>query len=142
MPATLIWPRRSLGSLCQTRTMAALLISLFFVFTISFLPKYRVIYYYYKVVQWQARIQLLAKGEVAKIMENNVWLPQAANVSDRMPRKRVPQPARMSFSGYTICSECTRWEPTGGICKPASWSEDPGSNIMASKRAKLRGLLS
>ena len=46
----------------------------------------------------QARIQLLAKGEVVKIMENNVLLPQAANVSDRMPRKRVPQPARMSFS--------------------------------------------
>ncbi len=84
----------------------------------------------------------MAKGEVAKIMENNVLLPQAANVSDRMPRKRVPQPARMSFGGYTICSECTRWEPTGGICKPASWSEAPGSNIMASKRAKLRGLLS
>ena len=48
----------------------------------------------------QARIQLLAKGEVVKIMENNVLLPQAANVSDRMPRKRVPQPARMSFSVY------------------------------------------
>ena len=48
----------------------------------------------------QARIQLLAKGEVVKIMENNVLLPQAANVSDRMPRKRVPQPARISFSGY------------------------------------------
>ena len=47
-------------------------------------------------------MQLLAKGEVVKIMENNVLLPQAANVSDRMPRKRVPQPARMSFSGYTV----------------------------------------
>ena len=50
----------------------------------------------------QARIQLLAKGEVVKIMENNVFwffLLQAANVSDRMPRKRVPQPIRMSFIG-------------------------------------------
>ena len=54
---------------------------------------------------WQARIQLLAKGEVVKIMENNVLLPQAANASDRMPRKRVPEPARISFSGYTIDSE-------------------------------------
>ena len=81
-----------------------------------------------------------------KIMENNVFLPQAANVSDRMPRKRVPQPARMNFSGYTIDSGCTSWEPIGGICKPASWGGAPGSNhilsnIMTSKRAKLRGLL-
>ena len=68
----------------------------------------------------QARIQLLAKGEVVKVMENNVFLPQAANVSDRMPRKRVPQQARMSLSGYTIDSECARWEPIGGICKAAS----------------------
>ena len=53
----------------------------------------------------QARIQLLAKGEVVKMMENNVFfLPRAANVSDRIPRKRVPQPARMRFSGYTIVS--------------------------------------
>ena len=59
----------------------------------------------------QARIQLLAKWEVVKIMENNVLLPQAANVSDSMPRKRIPQPARMSFSEYTIDSECTSWEP-------------------------------
>ena len=85
----------------------------------------------------------MAKGEVVKIMENNVFLPQAANVSDRMPRKLVPQPARMSF----IDSECTSWEPIGGICKPASWGGAPRSNhilsnIMASKRAKLRGLLS
>ena len=55
---------------------------------------------HYVLKQTQARIQLLAKGEVVKIMENNVLLPQAANISDRMPRKRVPQPARMSFSGY------------------------------------------
>ena len=39
MPATLIWPRRSLGSSCQTGNMSALLNSLFFVFKISFLPK-------------------------------------------------------------------------------------------------------
>ena len=74
----------------------------------------------------QARIQLLAKGEVVKIMENKKKLPQAANVSDRMPRTRVPQPARMSFSGYTIDSECTSWEPIGGrppICKPAVGAE-------------------
>ena len=88
-----------------------------------------------------------------KIMENrpNVLLPQAANVSDSMPRKRVPQPARMSFSGYrpNIDIECTSWEPQciGGICKPASWGGAPGfthilSNIMASKKATLRGLLS
>ena len=77
-----------------------------------------------------------------KIMENKKNLPQAANVSDRMPRKRVPQPARMSFSGYTIDIECTSWEPIGGrppICKPASWGGAPGSNhilsnIMASVR--------
>ena len=45
----------------------------------------------------QARIQLLAKGEVVKIMENNILLPQAANVSDRMPQKRVPQPTKVKF---------------------------------------------
>ena len=54
MPATLIWPRRSIGSSCQTENMAALLNSLFFMFKIFFLPKYRIIYYDYivKVVQW------------------------------------------------------------------------------------------
>ena len=51
MLATLIWPRRSIGSSCQTANMAALLNSLFFVFKISFLPKYRVIYYDY-IVKW------------------------------------------------------------------------------------------
>ena len=51
MPATLIWPQRSLNSSCQTGNMAALLNSLFFVFKISFLPKYRVIYYDY-IVKW------------------------------------------------------------------------------------------
>ena len=49
-----------------------------------------------------------------KIMESNVCLPQAANVSDRMPRKRVPQQARMSFSGFTLYSECTSLESIGG----------------------------
>ncbi len=36
---------------CQSSEMAALLNSLFFVFKISFLPKYRVIYYDY-IVKW------------------------------------------------------------------------------------------
>ena len=63
----------------------------------------------------QARIQVLAKGEVVKIMENSVLLPQAANVSDSMPRKRVTQPSRMIFSGYTIDSGCTSWEPIGSV---------------------------
>ena len=90
----------------------------------------------------QARIQLLAKGEVVKIMENNVFLPQAANVSDRMPRKRVPQPARISFSGYTIDSECTSGSLYVNLTVGA---EAPGSNhilsnIMTCKRAKLIGL--
>ena len=53
IPPMLIWPQRSLGSSCQTIKMAALLKSLFFVFKISFLPKYRVIYYdCCKVMQW------------------------------------------------------------------------------------------
>ena len=51
MPAALIWPPRSLDSSCQTGNMAALLNSLFFVFKMSFLPKYRVIYYDY-IVKW------------------------------------------------------------------------------------------
>ena len=51
MPVTLIWLWRSLGSSCQTGRMAALLNSLFFLFKISFLPKYRVIYYDY-IVKW------------------------------------------------------------------------------------------
>ena len=43
---------RSIGSSCQTGKMVALLYSLFFVFKISFLPNYHVIYYdYCKVVQ-------------------------------------------------------------------------------------------
>ena len=42
MQAMLIWPRRSLGSSCQTGKMVALLNSLFFMLKISFQPKYRV----------------------------------------------------------------------------------------------------
>ena len=54
MPATLIWPRQSIGGSCQTSEMATLLNSLSFVFKISFQPKYRVIilWLYCKVVQW------------------------------------------------------------------------------------------
>ena len=51
MPATLIWPRQSIGGSCQSSEMATLLISLFFVFKISFLPKYRVKFYGY-IVKW------------------------------------------------------------------------------------------
>ena len=44
---------KSLESSCYIANMAALLKSLFFVFNISFLPKYRVKYYDYdKVVEW------------------------------------------------------------------------------------------
>ena len=42
---------RSLGSSCQTGKMAALLNSLFFVFKIVFVPKYRVIHYDY-IAKW------------------------------------------------------------------------------------------
>ena len=49
MSATLIWPRRSIGGSCQTGKIAALLNSLLFMFKISVLPKYRVIYYDYIV---------------------------------------------------------------------------------------------
>ena len=53
IPATLIWPRQSLGSSCQCTEMATLLNSISFVFKISFLPKYSVIYYYYYyTVKW------------------------------------------------------------------------------------------
>ena len=46
---------RSLGSSCQTGNMAALLNSLFFVFKMSFLPKFRIIYYDY-IVYWYSWI--------------------------------------------------------------------------------------
>ena len=51
MPATLMWLRQSTGGSCQSSEMATLLNSLSFVFKISFLPKYRVIYYDY-IVKW------------------------------------------------------------------------------------------
>ena len=38
------WPQQSLGNSCQTGKMAGLINSLCFVFKISFLPKYQVIY--------------------------------------------------------------------------------------------------
>ena len=47
--STLIWPRKSLASSCQSTEMVTLLNSIYFVFRISFLPKYRVIYYDYTV---------------------------------------------------------------------------------------------
>ena len=44
-----------------------------------------------------------------------------------------------AFSGYTIDSECTSWEPIGGICKPASWGGAPGSNhILSNIMASIR----
>ena len=51
MPATLNWPRQSIGGGCQSSEMAAPLNSLSFAFTNSFLPKYRVKYYDY-IVKW------------------------------------------------------------------------------------------
>ena len=51
IPATLILPRQSLGGSRQSSKMATLLNWSSFVFKISFLPKYRVIYYEY-IVKW------------------------------------------------------------------------------------------
>ena len=51
MLCMLILQQVSLGYTCKNRQMAALLNSLFFVFKISFLPKYRVKYYDY-IVKW------------------------------------------------------------------------------------------
>ena len=51
LPATLIWPRRSLGRSCQGSKMATMLNSLSFVFKISFLPKYHVVHYDH-IVKW------------------------------------------------------------------------------------------
>ena len=51
MPATLKWPRQSIGGGCQSSEMAALLNSLYFAFTNSCLPKYRVKCYDY-IVKW------------------------------------------------------------------------------------------
>ena len=47
MPDTSNWPMQRLGNECQSSEMAALLNSLSFAFTNSFLPKYRVKYYDY-----------------------------------------------------------------------------------------------
>ena len=51
MSATLNWPRQSIGGSCQSGNKAALLNLLVLVFNISFLPKYRIIYYDY-IVKW------------------------------------------------------------------------------------------
>ena len=51
IPATLIWPLKSIAGGCQSSEMAALLNSLSFAFPNSFLPKYRVKYYDY-IVKW------------------------------------------------------------------------------------------
>ena len=45
MPGTLAWQLQSPADLCQSGKMAGLLNSLFFVFKISVLPKYRFKYY-------------------------------------------------------------------------------------------------
>ena len=62
MPAMLIWVA-SIGRSCQTENMAALLNSLFFMFKMLRLPKYRVIYYDYihscKVVQWDVNSNVM-----------------------------------------------------------------------------------
>ena len=50
MPATLNWPRQSIGGGCQSSKMAALF-SLSFAFTNSFLPKYPVKYFDY-ILKW------------------------------------------------------------------------------------------
>ena len=50
-PATLIWPRQSIGGSCLSSEMATMLNSLSFVFKISFLPKHPVMYYDH-IVKW------------------------------------------------------------------------------------------
>ena len=50
-PCMLICQQVSLGYACESRKMAALLNSLFFVFKISFLPKYRIKYYLVQYIQ-------------------------------------------------------------------------------------------
>ena len=58
---------RSLSS-CQTGNMAALLNSLFFLFKISFLLNYRVIYYdYCKVVEWDVMEFVCIAGYVLNL---------------------------------------------------------------------------
>ena len=51
MLRTLAWRRAGLDHACQSSNMAMLLNSILFVFEISFLPKYRVNYYYY-IIKW------------------------------------------------------------------------------------------
>ena len=55
MPDTLAWQQSGLGDACQSANMAALLNSLFFVFTMSLLPNYCVTYYDY-IVKWCSAI--------------------------------------------------------------------------------------
>ena len=50
MPGTFASQRPCLGDACQSRKMAILLNSLFLMFKTSFLPNYRVKYYYYIVL--------------------------------------------------------------------------------------------
>ena len=50
MPVMLARQRPRLGDACQSSEMATLLNSLYFVFKMSFLPKYRVNYYDYIVM--------------------------------------------------------------------------------------------
>ena len=50
MPGTLAWQGSRLGDACQSGKMAPLLKSIVFVFKISFLPKYRLKYYYH--IKW------------------------------------------------------------------------------------------
>ena len=52
MPRTLAWRRAGLHHACQSSNMAILLTSLLFGFEISFLPKYRVNYYYDYIIKW------------------------------------------------------------------------------------------
>ena len=56
MPATLNWPQQSIGGVCQSSEIAALLNSLSFGFTNSFLPKYRVKYFDY-TLKWCSEIE-------------------------------------------------------------------------------------
>ena len=59
--------RQSLGGLCQSGKMAALLNSLFFVFKISFLPKYRsnimiiIVNWSSGICNWRVSLDILPK---------------------------------------------------------------------------------
>ena len=56
MQCTLAWRQAGLGHACQSGNVAILLTSLFFVFKISLLPKYRVNYYNH-IIKWCFGIQ-------------------------------------------------------------------------------------